>query len=1018
MSFLSTTSPLSIASSLSTASSSLTHGLSFKRKPEINPIAFIVENHDFRDENDDSIEEIIQPIRGVWEACQYKIKVNWNSIRNTKAAIIFEEKKITCPVVWHFPLLSQARLKNAVKRRDSPFKVILSENPDTKAKNFTVHVYCAELRMEAESYWQFWNSASLIHEGSAIAKEADWCRQEPDRAERQRFFFRKVLKSKKTIYHDDPDLYPRGPIRAAMILCESGFSFDGQHLEGIKIAKAKIPGIIFRNTFLRSADLRSVHVEQADLYRASLFGCKMAGAHFGLKLTQKLFTAGWHFSLSPDDRWLVFSDPKFATQDQFKMNRHAKARRIQFLELDKGHLDEKRIIKGKTDIVQNFRVDFIANYSDFCVGKNWFAYWTAGKIIILSMESHKEIGSINCKGKCIVHLAISPDEKIIVAVDIQGRLMAWRAVQIKKSVKFSEIPGKFDFPKDTIRKAFFKQEGAKILLVLLANNNQGSPVTIIDTDQMAPVARHSFPEEVIDICVDLNGPVVLIQEKAKLQQWDYRSDVIETLLEALIDLSPIALCSNEAFLFYSVSRVVIQFSIHEKKEISRFEAGRYPIKFLCCNHKGDQLIIVDNTGAINIWEIENLPHPKLILEQQIINASFTPDSKQLLLMSEPQIAIHDVNSGVVLERQCLAAPRPIPELEESFKSAQDVISFIRGMPEAHVRFFIEKLNETSFSSNRPFQVCSISDDLSYLATGSLRYYKEMEMEMEAPQNLVEIWDLKKSTKVCEWRVPVNSNILNFQDLDEIALAVYQPQSISDGIAQIAIRQCAENDPKKLLLAVLTYKEGLSVWEIDIESGSQQKMKENDLGSSASFLLQFKEGYHYDMFFSKSTPNLYMVANGCGELWDNVIKEISIWNYERDEWNENINKISLHADVICFHDRLSIFVADDALKGLIFWDLKTCQEIHKIEEECNFNQLVLSPDGRYLAAIRDAGTSGFVWELNIEDGKMTSRLLWRLPALLNLNKAMIHSAEAIPIEHDLSLRDRDLLKELGVEERMI
>ncbi len=102
------------------------------------------------------------------------------------------------------------------------------------------------------------------------------------------------------------------------------------------------------------------------------------------------------------------------------------------------------------------------------------------------------------------------------------------------------------------------------------------------------------------------------------------------------------------------------------------------------------------------------------------------------------------------------------------------------------------------------------------------------------------------------------------------------------------------------------------------------------------------------------------------------------------------------------------------KGIHFLNSATGQEIHKIEEEGTFDQVLLSPDGRNLLAIREKGSAVYVWELSYHDKTMSSRLLWRMPPRLNFTNTRMHAKGVLPEEDDLSPRNRLLLTELGAQ----
>lgn len=203
------------------------------------------------------------PLRGGWSEGKYVIHVNWDNIRKTEAKLTIKREKINCSVVWHFPILDQKKLLVALKLRESPFTVKVV--PAESGQPFTVHVYCRMLKDVAQAHWQELNKESLSP--GLLKDRGRWVAQSPDRKEHQRFYMRKLQKSKKLPPKADLDAYPKGPMHAATILYHSGASLAGKDLIGIKICGAKIPGVLFRNAHLQDADLR-----ECDLSGRSLRG--------------------------------------------------------------------------------------------------------------------------------------------------------------------------------------------------------------------------------------------------------------------------------------------------------------------------------------------------------------------------------------------------------------------------------------------------------------------------------------------------------------------------------------------------------------------------------------------------------------------------------------------------------------------------------------------------------------------------------------------------------------------------
>lgn len=991
--------------------------LFLRRSGIINPVTSTTSLQNQRTDPEDYVAEIIPSIKGVWEEFLYKIKVNWASIRSTQATLIKGQNKITCPVVWHFPLLSQERLKEALRTYDSPFRVIIKEEKGLTEPNlaaaFTAHVYCDELKNEAKAYWKQWNSESLVHKKTLISWEADWCRMEPDREERQRFFLRKLLKSQQICFQENYSNYPPGPIHAVMILHESGFSFDGMHLEGIKIPGAKVPEVIFRNAYLEEADLRDVHVEQGDFYRTSLQTCRLAGAYFGLRLAQKLNTSGIHFSLSQDDRWLIYANEKFTVQEDAKKRIKQSSRQIMFFELENGTMSSQKVLKGQKDAVKSAQLASLANYSDFSSGRRWFAYWNPNKIQIVSMDSFEIVGSINCKKKCIMHLVISPDESTLAAVDLQGGLLVWQMRCSKKALKFVELSKQFSFINDPVKKICFLGDGAAILLAVWIQDPAGRDILkVIDINKRETISQWASEVPLRDMQAVFDSSILLIRTNNTLAFWRFRTNELEPLITSQELIEQAACSSNGRNLFYSTGQFITQFDLKERHEIIKFEATKSLITCLCCNSKGDQLFVMDNAGGIKSWEIDNLPHPNSTLGRRIITASFAPDGQQLLLMNQTQLQAYDVSTGRILSREPLPDPQFMTHIQEHFKSAQDLIRFIQGKPDIYVRFLIEKVNRTFTDAHAslpvPFNVCSVTDDLAYLAFGTHAFDKNRGQKL---QSTIEIWDVRHQKKISEWAIAPIPLPKEYKDTGSLASAI-DPRFLTEGISRIAVQHVPFDN--RLNVSVLTYKEGLSVWQVGLKDGSIMKASENQ--SDISFLLEFKNQHRFDMFFSDRHALIYFISRGAGTIYESNICRIKIWDYQQNKWLKRNRNSHYQADVLCLHDHLSLCVTDDKDSGIHFWNLLTGEELLKIEEEGSFEQILLSPDGNYLSAIREGGSSIYLWKLNYENKKMGARLLWRIPSYLNFHKATIHPSGVIPPAHDLNQRHRRLLKQLGAEEK--
>ncbi|BBI17722.1 pentapeptide repeat-containing protein [Neochlamydia sp. S13] len=220
-----------------------------------------------------AVPKRISCIKGKWIEGTYSLKIDIEHIRTLQAKLKTAKGTIRCPVEWEFPILYKEKLQRLFNHYPPSVGVTIKK----EAGSFKVLLQSKELRQEAEELFYKLNQECFTYDDWRLRLHVNWCNEEQDREERQRFLLDIVLRSK------DNASNRIAAANALTILRAADFSFSGLNLQGIYAPYADLRGSILENVNMRNA-----HLEYGNFTNASLKGGNLEGCHLeNIRLGQK-----------------------------------------------------------------------------------------------------------------------------------------------------------------------------------------------------------------------------------------------------------------------------------------------------------------------------------------------------------------------------------------------------------------------------------------------------------------------------------------------------------------------------------------------------------------------------------------------------------------------------------------------------------------------------------------------------------------------------------------------------------
>ena len=214
-------------------------------------------------------------LKGFWRDAQgsaeYSIRFSTKNVLEAQAQIISGEKKTFHSILWKVHILSKSYLSELLIHQPNTFKIKIKRVKES----FKVYIDSELLKAENNFYIKNLNLNCFTNDQGQIALSINWCKEQQDTAERQRFLLDIIRKSNK---HPENHL---AASNAITILSASKLSFSGQKLEGIHIPYAVLSNGIFEGTNFSGANLENVNFTNAILNFANLSHIRGHNINFG-----------------------------------------------------------------------------------------------------------------------------------------------------------------------------------------------------------------------------------------------------------------------------------------------------------------------------------------------------------------------------------------------------------------------------------------------------------------------------------------------------------------------------------------------------------------------------------------------------------------------------------------------------------------------------------------------------------------------------------------------------------------
>ncbi len=248
----------------------------------------------------------ISYLEGTFEEVQYKIRVVFPNIHDTKAQLKFEGKKIVCAVKWQFEILSQDFLRRNLDSAAPPFEIEVKFN---NRKPHHIEISSPLFSKLVEETREALNHHYFGDNNDRLEKQKDLYGKREDVEAGTAFLLDIVKRSIK-----DPTVN-KAASNALSILTAMGYSFSQKNFAGIHAWHVNFTGGVFHDTDFSKSSLKGSKFVQAWLRGANFQEADMEGVKFGEmpcldhtenRKNHKYGPGGVKcVTYSPDGRWIA-----------------------------------------------------------------------------------------------------------------------------------------------------------------------------------------------------------------------------------------------------------------------------------------------------------------------------------------------------------------------------------------------------------------------------------------------------------------------------------------------------------------------------------------------------------------------------------------------------------------------------------------------------------------------------------------------------------------------------------------